>query len=668
MTENQEDVLYEFLENSRDSFTLDDVVSFIKLLGFPRDNRLAEEITAFIDSQNIAFRLGPGSWVSRRSCFEPLRFVISPTRPELLNGILIPGHRCVPFANPALMPQEYRFFYKGNQIPFSSIEGPPEEFYPYYTIFGEEYAPEYVAKDNPDNESAFNSDPYEDPPEVSIQTLDMRNLYRELAFVPGDRFVVRTRDWKQGCFELERVKKDEWSKGDLYAWLEAAEKGFEGSFTLLGPGSCTEEQIAHAYWYGGKRMRDIPAYSLEDFLYEQTDRIETTVYGMETRFWFTGKEIPDKKELDELPVQSSIEKILSRSGAPLSEYVVQSYVCDALFRRDRDITALIKRIVPPSAVMDGRDRQYLTEFVTGLMAETEPVYSPFKDSAMGPIRQRMGELHTAVIDLAARLRKGDINTSWLPKHTFIILSQIQEHAAGVLEDLDTDTPPPDKDELDTIDNSLDNMIEAYEDIKELIDDALDSFRQNNLSVVKTAKTGDGLEWCILQVSLGGTDVWRRLMIPESCLLRELHGIIQALLGWKGDYGYHFTLEEQGSRNLPRNVSGRLEPDVTLGEINLGGGNSLLYEYGSKWTVKILLLSRYEDREPPGIRCVAGGAAAPPEYIDGPMRFRRYVAALEKGAGAEKELAFRELGRDFDSQAFDLDACNRGLESVLIGEQ
>ncbi|WP_010256354.1 IS1096 element passenger TnpR family protein [Treponema primitia] len=664
MTENQEDALYEFLENNRDPFTLEDVMSFIRLLDFSRNNRLAEEITAFIDSQNIAFRLEPGRWVSRRGCFEPLRFVISPTRPELLNGILIPGHRCVPFANPMLYPQEYRFFYKGNQIPFSSIEGPPEEFYPYYTIFGEEYAPEYVAKDNPNNESAFNSDPYEDPPEVSIQTLDMRNLYRELAFVPGDRFVVRTRDWKEGCFDLERVGRDEWSKVDLYAWQEAAEGGFEGSFKALGPGSRTEEQIAYAYWYGGKRMRDVPAYSLEDFLYEQTDRIETTPYGMETRFWFAGKEIPDKDELEEPNTQSPVEEILSRSGAPVSEYVIQAYVCDALFRRDKDISSLMKRIVPPAVVMAEKDREYLTNFVTELMAEFEPIYSPFKDSSMGPIRQRMAELHTAVIDLAARLHKGDINTSWLPKHTFIILSQIKDHAEGVLDDLNTDTPP-EEDELDALDNSLDSMIETYEDIKELIDDALDSFRQNNLSVVKRVKS-EGLEWRILQVSLGGTDVWRRLTLPESCRLRELHGIIQILLGWKGEYAYHFALEEQNSPD--RGGSGRLELDSILGELDLRGGNSFLYEYGSKWTVKILVLSRHEPEGQPSIRCVAGASAAPPEFIDGPMRFRRYITALERGADAERELALRELGQDFNPETFDLDACNRNLASVLIGEQ
>jgi hypothetical protein len=297
MTANQEDALYDFLENVTEPFTLEDVSAFIRLIDPKRKNRLDGEIVAFIDSRNVAFRLDNRHWVSRRGCFEPVPFVISPTRLELLNGILSPGHRCIPFANPELLPQKYVFYWKGSPIPATTTEGPPEDFYPFYCLFGEEYAPQYVARDNPGNESAYNSDPYEDPPEVSIATMDMRNVYRETSFVPGDRFVVRTRDWKTGEFELERVGKDEWSQADLYAWFEAAEGAFEDSFALLGPGSSTEEQIAYAYWYGGKRMRDIPAYALEEFLYEKTDRIETVPYGIETRFWYAGKEIPDNKEL-----------------------------------------------------------------------------------------------------------------------------------------------------------------------------------------------------------------------------------------------------------------------------------------------------------------------------------------------------------------------------------
>jgi hypothetical protein len=77
-----------------------------------------------------------------------------------------------------------------------------------------------VARDNPENESAFNCDPFEDPPEVSIHTLDMRNIFRETSFIPGDRFVVRSRDWKKGHFDLEKVEKD-FSAGLITNYAEA---------------------------------------------------------------------------------------------------------------------------------------------------------------------------------------------------------------------------------------------------------------------------------------------------------------------------------------------------------------------------------------------------------------------------------------------------------------
>jgi hypothetical protein len=50
-----------------------------------------------------------------------------------------------------------------------------------------------------------------------------------------------------------------------------------------------------------------------------------------------------------------------------------------------------------------------------------------------------------------------------------------------------------------------------------------------------------------------------------------------------------------------------------------------------------------------------------------MRFRRYIVALENGADTERKLALRELGENFDPQAFDLEACNRHLALALQGE-
>ena len=660
MTPNQEDALFNFLENVTEPFTLEDVAEFVRMLE-PGTESLTAEITAFIDSHNVAFRLDGRQWVSRRGCFEKVPFVISPTKLELLNGILIPGHRCIPFANPAILPHEYKFYWKGKPISWTTTEGPSEEFYPYYNNFGEEYAPQYVACDNPENETAFNADPYEDPPEVSIHTLDMRNIFRETSFVPGDRFVVRTRDWKEGHFELERVDKTAWSQADLFAWFEAAEGGFEDSFALLGPGSSTEEQIAYAYWYGGKRMRELPAYSLDEFLSEKTERIEKINYGIESRFWFTGKDIPDCKGLSGTrapPDRTFIENLLFKVNVPISEYVIFSFIRDAMYRKDHDIDKILNRIVPPAIHLEEADWDALAGFISDTMEELEGEYNLFLDQGMGPIRQRVGELHTAVVELAARLQKGETDSSWLPRHTFIMLSQIQGHAASLLEDLDSDESPLDID-LEAMDNWLDNMIETFTDIKESINDSMRNFRQSNLTLIHNGKDNSVMEsWRAVQISIDGTKVWRRVVVPGHRRMEDVHRIIQICFEWKDNYMHRFCSAAPGS--LERNY---LDDRIKIGEICNQGISELQYEYGTKWIIKVIFLSPYQPGKKEMIRCVAGEGAAPPEIIGGPLRFRRILNILEGGSDMEKQAALHEMGPDFVPGLFDMEKCNQNFCSA-----
>jgi hypothetical protein len=489
----------------------------------------------------------------------------------------------------------------------------------------------------------------------------MRNLYREISFVPGDHLVVRSRDWKEGSFDLERVPKDDWARADIYAWIEAAEGGFEDAFEFLGPGSSTEEQVAYAYWYGGKRMRDVPACSLEDFVYDETDRIETVPYGIETRFWYAGKEIPDINHLagSQLPPdQTVVESILFRCQIPVSEYVIQSYVRDALFRREEDPAAVLERLVPPVARLEEREWKILSSYITDTYGEFKRAYSFFGDQAMGPIRQRVGELHTAVIDLYVRLKKNGVESSALPTHTYIVLSQIQNHAAAVLEDLDTDEGLP-PDELETMDSSLDSMIDTYEEVKELIEEAMTVRRRNSFSVVNPRKAGN--PWRTIQISIGGTAVWRRVTTPENFRLADIHAIIQAVFNWTGQFACRFNIDKPGP---DINNAGILEKGLAIGELGGEGISEMSYEYGSSWTVKVIILPRYDGNDGETLRCVAGEGAAPPETVEGPLRFRKHISALEWGTDKERETARQELGPGFKPAHFDIDACNKALVSAF----
>jgi hypothetical protein len=103
-------------------------------------------------------------------------------------------------------------------------------------------------------------------------------------------------------------------------------------------------------------------------------------------------------------------------------------------------------------------------------------------------------------------------------------------------------------------------------------------------------------------------------------------------------------------------------------------NEFFCEIGDKWTAKIMILSWYQAKPGERVSCVAGAGAPPPRFIDGPLRFRRFISALERGGGSERRLAlngrfneppnesFYELGKDYDPEGFDIDSCNRAIHS------
>jgi hypothetical protein len=666
MTPDQEEALYSFLDEADSAFTLKEAAQAtwrIRSRDSARLGRLQAEIANLFDTRRIVFPVAENKWLSRRGLFNKARFVISPTQTELLNGLLIPGHRCVPFANPFVPPQDYKFLWKNTLVEVSASEGSPEEFYPFFSIYGEEYAPQYIAQENPSNETAYGADPFEDPPEVSIKTLDMRNIYREESFVPGDRFLVTIADWKDCVFNLEHIGKDAWSEEELREWMETAEDAFLKSFKNLGPGSTIEEQIAWAYFYGGSRMINVPAYSLEDFLYEKTDKFSITYFGLESRFWYAGKEIPDYNEIKGIrtqPDETPVERILFQYNVPISEYVVQSYLRDAIYRGESSPVRIMERIVPPSCGMDVWDIDYLKSYIADTLKELQRSYSVFTDQKAGPVRQAVCELHTAVIDLACRLHGESIDYSILPKHTFIVLSQIQIYTSGILEDLDVEEEPSEI-ELAAIDNSIEDMLEIFNEIKDMIDKSRDIFRQTNLTLVKNGDDGS-LSWRTVQISIGGADVWRRLLLPQSTDLACIHRIILKLFSWSGLQPHKFTLDYMNGAELLGSENG-IKETVTIKELVARYINEINYEYGIRWTVKIIF-SPCGDTGIEKPVCIAGENFPPPESVEGPLRFRRFISALETNDPAEKEIALSELGKNFNPSAFDIDECNRRLEGTF----
>ena len=115
-------------------------------------------------------------------------------------------------------------------------------------------------------------------------------------------------------------------------------------------------------------------------------------------------------------------------------------------------------------------------------------------------------------------------------------------------------------------------------------------------------------------------VWRRVLVPTTFTLRELHGVIQVVMGWEGIhlYDFHLRAARYGSWEVAAS-----SPDVTLAALRFRKGERFVYEYDLNipWRHEV----RIEDRlEPEAGKtyplCASGDGACPPEDCGGPESF------------------------------------------------
>ncbi len=119
-------------------------------------------------------------------------------------------------------------------------------------------------------------------------------------------------------------------------------------------------------------------------------------------------------------------------------------------------------------------------------------------------------------------------------------------------------------------------------------------------------------------------VWRRVLVPSTCTLRELHGVIQVAMGRESIHPYQFCLRaaRYGSSDLSAS-----SPEVTLAALQLRQGTRFAYEYDLNipWRHEVRIENRMEPESGKAYPvCIGGAGACPPEDCGGP---EAYLAGL-----------------------------------------
>jgi len=187
--------------------------------------------------------------------------------------------------------------------------------------------------------------------------------------------------------------------------------------------------------------------------------------------------------------------------------------------------------------------------------------------------------------------------------------------------------------------------------------------------VQTVANDNVLELKIVLVE-SEAPIWRRVLVPESLTLANLHVVIQIAMGWTNSHlhvfevgGERFTEFEEDIRDGARDST-----TVTLRDLSLNREGQVFaynYDFGDDWLHEVTVESCRPSEDPAMLPvCVTGSRAGPPEDSGGVHRYRHLLEAVADPTHPDHDELSGWLDPAFDPEAFEADRVNRELRRVF----
>ena len=179
----------------------------------------------------------------------------------------------------------------------------------------------------------------------------------------------------------------------------------------------------------------------------------------------------------------------------------------------------------------------------------------------------------------------------------------------------------------------------------------------------------------IKITLKGSKppIWRRVLVPASSTLTQLHSVIQEAMGWWdchlhgfriGDERY--TIPEPGGGFMGMDQGEIDERKVRLHHVLGAKGATAIYDYdfGDDWEHQVTVekISMPESGVAYPV-CVAGKRRCPPEDCGGVYGYYDLLAALKDPAHERHQELTEWIGSVPDPEAFLLEEANERLTSL-----
>jgi Plasmid pRiA4b ORF-3-like protein len=182
----------------------------------------------------------------------------------------------------------------------------------------------------------------------------------------------------------------------------------------------------------------------------------------------------------------------------------------------------------------------------------------------------------------------------------------------------------------------------------------------------------------LKVALRNTKppIWRRILMPESMTLADLHLAIQTAMGWYSCHLHDFDVD--GRRYGDPSDTDDWDDEALADESRLrlsalaGSGVTRFlytYDFGDRWQHDILI----EKASPAGVMkarpaCTAGKRNCPPEDCGGPWGYAELIEVLANPAHPRYDEQLEWVGDEFEPETFSVADADAALAAAFEREE
>ena len=427
-----------------------------------------EEREVIVDADPDFFR--DGDRVCRReSVFRGREFLITPETWEIAEGVLVPGHRFVPYLDPEVFPSEVELRTGRRRI------GTREEAFPLARVvgccalLGSEQMLDVLMAESPGN--GFLRSGVRGDSEVELTVFDLGDFYREHDFEEGDALKCEVVDYRGGEVKFTFVSGSDRSASAKRKFIAAFDSACEGALRGEEEYLDIPEVLARSFFLGGDALKH-PGASLDEFIRESLKIVLGVDAEGHSELRVAGKDEDEDAEAPVLPEGLSISSgeigtlpaMLKATCAAVTPEELDGFILDACATRELDFSSVFARAFrgrePEFA--DAAQEAVFMNTVEDRFEELSQHYDRVDDELKAPLRSDVMEAVEERLEFFSEAAALERDPAALDSDKFQRLAAVASRLGGVLKLLNREDFMPDAHEIEHLEAQLETFLDEQE--------------------------------------------------------------------------------------------------------------------------------------------------------------------------------------------------------------